>query len=257
MSTSAQATGAGTTTPGNEPSPRQVFVTTHWSVVLTAGRNDTTRARAALENLCQTYWHPLYAYVRRRGYSSEDAQDLTQAFFARLLERNAVAAVAPEKGRFRSFLLASLNHFLSDEWDKARAQKRGGGKVISLDLQSAETRLGEIPVENFTPEKAFEHRWAITLLEQVYQRLGEEYRAQGKGTLFDALRTTLAGASDAAPYAELARQLDMSEGAVKVAVHRLRQRYRGLLRDTIADTVSTPDEVEDELRYLFRTLAGA
>jgi RNA polymerase sigma factor (sigma-70 family) len=256
VSTSAQATGAGTTTPGNEPSPRQVFVTTHWSVVLTAGRSDTTRARAALENLCQTYWHPLYAYVRRRGHSSEDAQDLTQAFFARLLERNAVAAVAPEKGRFRSFLLASLNHFLSDEWDKARAQKRGGGKVISLDLQSAETRLGEIPVENFTPEKAFEHRWAITLLEQVYQRLGEEYRAEGKGTLFDALRTTLAGASDAAPYAELARQLDMSEGAVKVAVHRLRQRYRGLLRDTIADTVSGPDEVEDELRYLFRTLAG-
>jgi RNA polymerase sigma-70 factor (ECF subfamily) len=246
----------GTTSPGNEPSPRQVFVTTHWSVVLTAGRNDTTRARAALEDLCQTYWHPLYAYVRRRGHSSEDAQDLTQAFFARLLERNAVGAAAPEKGRFRSFLLASLNHFLSDEWDKARAQKRGGGKVISFDLQSAETRLGEIPVEKFTPEKAFEHRWAITLLEQVYQRLGEEYRAQDKGTLFDALRTTLAGASDAAPYAELAKQLGLSEGAVKVSVHRLRQRYRGLLRDTIADTVSGPDEVEDELRYLFRTLAG-
>jgi len=181
----------------------------------------------------------------------------TQAFFARLLERNAVASVAPEKGRFRSFLLASMNHFLADEWDKARAQKRGGGKVISPDLQSAETRLGEIPVDNFTPEKAFEHRWAITLLEQVYQRLGEEYRAQGKTELFDALRTTLAGASDAAPYAELARQLDVSEGAVKVAVHRLRQRYRALLRDTIADTVSGPDEVEDELRYLFRTLAGS
>jgi RNA polymerase sigma-70 factor (ECF subfamily) len=235
---------------------RQVFVTTHWSVVLTAGRTDTTRARAALENLCQTYWPPLYAYVRRRGYSSEDAQDLTQAFFARLLERNAVGTVAPEKGRFRSFLLASLNHFLSDEWDKARAQKRGGGKVISFDLQSAETQLGEIPVERSTPEKAFEHRWAITLLEQVYQRLGGEYRAQGKGALFDVLRATLAGASDAAPYAELAKQLGLSEGAVKVAVHRLRQRYRALLRETIADTVSTPEEVEDELRYLFRTLAG-
>ena len=252
MNTSEQTTSP----PAGEPAHRQVFVTTHWSVVLTAGRSDTTRARAALENLCQTYWPPLYAYVRRRGYSSEDAQDLTQAFFARLLERNAVAAVAPEKGRFRSFLLASMNHFLSDEWDKARAQKRGGGKVISLDFQSAETRLGEIPVENFTPEKAFEHRWAITLLEQVYQQLGEEYRAQGKGTLFDALRTALAGASDAAPYAELAKQLGLTEGAVKVAVHRLRQRYRALLRETIADTVSTPDEVEDELRYLFRTLAG-
>jgi RNA polymerase sigma-70 factor (ECF subfamily) len=226
-------------------------------VVLTAGRlNDTTRVHAALENLCQTYWPPLYAYVRRRGYSSEDAQDLTQAFFARLLERKAVATVAPEKGRFRSFLLASLNHFLSDEWDRARAQKRGGGKVIPFDLQSAETQLGEIPVENFTPEKAFEHRWAITLLEQVYQRLGGEYRAQGKATLFDALRATLAGAGDAAPYAALAKQLGLSEGAVKVAVHRLRQRYRALLRETIADTVSTPEEVEDELRYLFRTLAG-
>ena len=253
MNTSEQTTSP----PAGEPAHRQVFVTTHWSVVLTAGRSDTTRARAALENLCQTYWPPLYAYVRRRGYSSEDAQDLTQAFFARLLERNAVAAVAPEKGRFRSFLLASMNHFLSDEWDKARAQKRGGGQVISLDFQSAETRLGEIPAENFTPEKAFEHRWAITLLEQVYQQLGEEYRAQGKGRLFDALRTALAGASDAAPYAELAKQLALTEGAVKVAVHRLRQRYRALLRETIADTVSTPDEVEDELRYLFRTLAGS
>jgi len=225
-------------------------------VVLTAARNDTTRARAALENLCQTYWPPLYAYVRRRGYLPEDAQDLTQEFFARLLERNAVATVAPEKGRFRSFLLASMNHFLADEWDKARAQKRGGGKVIPLDLPNAETRLGEVPAENFTPEKAFEHRWAITLLEQVYRQLGEEYRAQDKAAVFDTLRVTLAGKSEAAPYVELARQLNMNEGAVKVAVHRLRQRYRALLRETIADTVSSPDEVEDELRYLFRTLAG-
>ena len=256
VGTSAHTAASNTTPTGNHPPQPSVFVTTHWSVVLTAGRSDTTRARAALESLCQTYWPPLYAYVRRLGNSCADAQDLTQAFFARLLERNAVAAVAPEKGRFRSFLLASLNHFLSDEWDKARAQKRGGGQVMTLDLQSAETRLGQIPVENFTPEKAFEHHWAITLLEQVYQRLGEEYRTQGKGTLFDTLRTALAGASDAAPYAELARQLHLTEGAVKVAVHRLRQRYRALLRETIADTVSTPDEVEDELRYLFRTLAG-
>ena len=256
MSTSSQATGAGTTTPGNEPSPRQVFVTTRWSVVLTAGRSETTHAQAALEQLCQTYWYPLYAYVRRRGSSPEDAEDLTQAFFVRLLERHAVAGVAPEKGRFRSFLLASMNHFLSDEWDKARAQKRGGGKVISLDLQSAETQLGVIPVENFTPEKAFAHRWAITLLEQVYQRLRVEYHTQGKGALFDALRVTLAGDSNAAPYARLAGELGQNEGAVKVAVHRLRQRYRALLRDTIADTVSTPDEVEDELHFLFRTLAG-
>ena len=237
-------------------SPPAAFVTTHWSVVLTAGRNDTDRARAALENLCQIYWHPLYAYVRRRGYSPDDAQDLTQAFFARLLERNAVASVVPGKGRFRSFLLTSLNHFLADEWDKARAQKRGGGKVISLDLQSAETRLGEMPAERFTPEKAFEHRWAMTLLEQVYQQLENEYRDQGKAAQFAALRVALAGKSDAAPYAKLAQELGTTEGAVKVAVHRLRQRYRAILREIIADTVSTPDEVEDELRHLFRTLAG-
>ncbi|HTY88399.1 MAG TPA: sigma-70 family RNA polymerase sigma factor [Candidatus Acidoferrum sp.] len=256
MSTSPQTTGTETTATATPAPQRSVFVTTRWSVVLTAGRSQTTHAQAALEQLCQTYWHPLYAYVRRRGYPPADAEDLTQAFFARLLERNAVAGVAPERGRFRSFLLASLNHFLSDEWDKARAQKRGGGKVISLDLQSAETQLAGISAEQFTPEKAFEHRWAITLLEQVYQSLGAEYRAQGKDKLFDALRVTLAGNSQAAPYAELARQLGLTEGAVKVAVHRLRQRYRALLRDTIADTVSGPEEVEDELRYLFRTLAG-
>jgi RNA polymerase sigma factor (sigma-70 family) len=256
VSTSSQADSPGTTPTGNEPSRRPAFVTTQWTVVLSAARSDTPRARAALENLCQTYWHPLYAYVRRRGCSPEDAQDLTQEFFARLLERNAVATVAPEKGRFRSFLLASLNHFLADEWDKVRAQKRGGGRVISMDLQSAETRLGEALATNLTPEKAFEHRWAITLLEQVYRRLEEEHRQQGKAALFDVLRTTLAGTSAAAPYSELARTLDMTEGAVKVAVYRLRQRYRALLRDTIADTVAGPDEVEDELRYLFRTLAG-
>jgi len=255
VSTSSPATPHDTCSP-YEVSRRPVFVTTHWSVVLTAGRSDTTRAQDALANLCRTYWYPLYAYVRRRGYSPEDAQDLTQEFFARLLERKAVATVAREKGRFRSFLLASMNHFLSDERDKARAQKRGGGQVFAIDWQTAETRLGEIPAENFTPEKAYEHRWALTLLEQVYRGLETEYCAQGKSALFETLRVTLAGQSDAAPYAELARQLKMTENAIKVAVHRLRQRYRARLRDTIAATVSGPEEVEDELRYLFRTLAG-
>ena len=234
----------------------RAFVTTHWSVVLSAGGNDTTQAQDALARLCQTYWPPLYAYVRRRGYSPEDAQDLTQEFFARLLARNTVGSARPDKGRFRSFLLASMNHFLADEWDKARAQKRGGGKVISLDLQTAETRLSEASSKELTPEKAYERRWAITLLEQVYQWLEEEHRQQGKTEQFDALRSTLAGKSDSAPYSELAARLGMSEGAVKVAVHRLRQRYRQLLRDTIADTVSGPEEVEDEMRYLFKTLAG-
>lgn len=224
--------------------------------MLTAGRSDTTRSHDALAKLCQTYWHPLYAYVRRRGHSPEDAQDLTQGFFAHLLEHNAMATASPKRGRFRSFLLASLNHFLSDEWDKARAKKRGAGKVISLDTQSAETWLRQQPSENLTPEKAFELRWAITLLEQVYGRLEAEHRQQGKAELFDALRTTLAGPGNSAPHAELAARLNMSEGAVKVAVHRLRQRYRALLRETIAETVASEAEVEEELRYLLRTLAG-
>jgi len=254
VSTPSQSDSQETTE--NEPPRHAAFVTTHWSVVLTAARSDTTRAQDALAKLCQTYWHPLYAYVRRRGHSPEDAQDLTQEFFARLLERNAIATVSPEKGRFRSFLLASLNHFLSDEWDKARAQKRGAGKVISLDTQNAETWLRQQPVEKLTPEKAFELRWAITLLEQVYRRLEEEHRRQGKTELFDALRTTLAGPGNSAPYAELAARLNMNEGAVKVAVHRLRQRYRALLRETIAETVESEAEVEEELRYLMRVVAG-
>jgi RNA polymerase sigma factor (sigma-70 family) len=224
--------------------------------VLTAARSDTTRAHDALARLCQTYWHPLYAYVRRRGYSTEDAQDLTQEFFARLLERNAIATVSPDKGRFRSFLLASLNHFLADEWDKARAQKRGVGKVISFDTETAETWLDQQPSGNLTPEKAFELRWAITLLEQVYRRLEEEHRQQGKAEQFDALRTTLAGPGNSAPYAELAARLNTNEGAVKVAVHRLRQRYRALLRETIAETVASEAEVEEELRYLLQVVSG-
>lgn len=256
VSTSAHAELPGTTSTGSKRSNQRAFVTTHWSVVLAAGRSDTTRADNALAKLCQTYWHPLYAYVRRRGYSPEDAQDLTQGFFAHLLEHKAVATVSPEKGRFRSFLLASLSHFLSDEWDKARAQKRGAGKVISLDTESAEAWLDLQPAETLTPERAFELRWAITLLEQVYSKLEAEHRQQGKGGFFDTLRTTLAGPGNSAPYAELGSRLGLNEGAVKVAVHRLRQRYRTLLRETIAETVGSEAEVDEELRYLLRTLAG-
>lgn len=224
--------------------------------MLTAAHSDTTQARDALAKLCQTYWHPLYAYVRRRGHSPEDAEDLTQGFFAALLERNAVASVSPDKGRFRSFLLASLNHFLSDAWDKARAQKRGSDKLVSFDAQAAESWLDQVPAQNLTPEKAFELRWAITLLEQVYAKLEAEHQQQGKAGLFAALRNTLAGPGNAAPYAELGRQLGLNEGAVKVAVHRLRQRYRALLRESIAETVASAAEVEEELRYLLRVVSG-
>lgn len=254
MSTSAQTDTAGTT--GVGPSHRQTFVTTHWSVVLSAAHSDTTQAQDALSKLCQTYWHPLYTYIRRRGYSPEDAEDLTQSFFASLLARNAVSTVSPEKGRFRSFLLASLNHFLSDEWDKARAQKRGGYKIVHFDTQTAESWLDQMPSQNLTPERAYELRWAITLLEQVYRTLEEEHRQHGKGELFDALRGTLAGPGNSVPYAELAQRLGLNEGAVKVAVHRFRQRYRTRLREAIAETVATEADAEEELRYLLRIVAG-
>lgn len=232
-----------------------VFATTHWSVVLTAGKTDTTRAQDALAKLCRIYWRPLYAYVRRRGYSAHDAEDLTQEFFARLLERNDVATVSPERGKFRSYLLGAMNHFLSDEWDKARAQKRGGGKIIHLDTTVAEAMHAEISDDTLSPEKLFDQRWAITVLEEVHERLRREHERDGKSEQFEALRFSLMGERSAVPYSELATELGMSEGAVKVAVHRLRQRYRTLLRELIAETVATPDEIKDELSYLMQALA--
>jgi RNA polymerase sigma-70 factor (ECF subfamily) len=234
-----------------------VFVTTHWSVVLTAGITDTPRAQEALARLCRIYWRPLYVYVRRRGWSAHDAEDLTQEFFARLLERNDVATVSPERGKFRSFLLAAMNHFLADEWDKARAQKRGGGRVIHLDTAVAEAAHAEISDDTLSPEKLFDQRWAITVLEEVHHRLRQEHERDGRQAQFEALRFSLMGERSAVPYAELAGKLGTSEGAVKVAVHRLRQRYRTLLRELIAATVSTPEEVEEELKHLMHALSGS
>jgi RNA polymerase sigma factor (sigma-70 family) len=235
---------------------RPVFVTTHWSVVLAAGRKDTTRACDALAMLCQTYWYPLYAYVRQRGYSPHDAQDLTQGFFARLLEGNTLGAITREKGKFRSFLLTSLNHFLVDEWKKSHAQKRGGGRIVSLDAGEAETRFVREPVDALTPERLFEQNWALTLLDTVYRRLQREYETDGKGALFHELKSCLTGARSAVPYAELARRLNLAENTVKVVVHRMRQRYRELLRAEVAHTVASASEVEEELRSLFRALAA-
>ena len=233
------------------------FVTTHWSVVLDARRADTGRARDALARLCQTYWHPLYAYVRRVGHSPHDAQDLTQEFFARLLAKNSLAGADESRGRFRSFLLASLKHFLANEWDKARAQKRGGGHTpIPIDAALAETSCHFEPADTTTAEKIFERRWALTLLDVVLRRLREEYLTTGREELFEQLKPTLTEASRTVRYAEIASRLGTSEGAVKVAVHRLRHRYRELLRAEIADTVASPGEVDDELRNLFAALAG-
>lgn len=224
--------------------------------MLSAGRSDSTHARDALAKLCQTYWYPLYAYVRQRGSSPADAQDLTQEFFARLLEKKTLGAVTREKGRFRSFLLTALNHFLVDEWKKARAQKRGGGQIVSLDAREAETRFGHEPADSVTPEILFEQNWALALLDLVYRRLQREHEAEGKAALFDALRFSLTGERSSVPYAELAARLGMPENTVKVSVHRLRRRYRELLREEVAHTVTTPEEIEEELRCLFRALAG-
>ena len=256
MSTSTPATPSETTPPENDVSRQPAFVTTHWSVVLTAGRDDTTRARVALERLCQTYWYPLYAYVRRRGYSPEDAQDLTQEFFARLLEHKWLGRADQQRGRFRSFLLSSMNHFLADEWDKARAQKRGGNLThVPLQFGEAETRYCHEPADPVTPEQNYERRWALTLLDQVLQRLRSEYEQEGRGEFFATLHPCLVGDRNSQPYAELAGKLGISEGTVKSAVHRLRQHYRQLLREEIAQTVAAPGEVDEELRHLFAVLS--
>lgn len=231
------------------------FALTHWSVVLAAGRSESTHAQAALEQLCANYWHPIYFYVRRQGHNPADSQDLTQEFFARLLARNDLAAVDRSKGRFRSFLLASLKHFLANEWDKSKAQKRGGGQVpLSINANTAETSYAVEPAEKLTPDKLYERRWALALLQQVMSQLKADYVRDNKADVFDALKGTLTGEGASGGYAQIAARLATTEGAIKVAVHRLRRRYRELLRSEIAHTVSRPEEVDEEIRALFAAL---
>ena len=220
------------------------FSTTRWSLVLAAGHGSRPDAATALATLCETYWYPLYYYVRRRGYRAEEAQDLTQAFFAKLLEKGYLKVADPDRGRFRSFLLASLNHFLANEWDRAKAQKRGG-KVLSLDIEGAEGRYAREAADSLTAERLFERRWATTLLDLVLARLQEEFAREGRDGVFARLKDFLGGA---------AADLGMTEAAVKMAVHRLRRRYRHLLRAQIAQTVASPEEIEDEIRHLFAAL---
>ena len=227
------------------------FATTHWSVVLTAGDSQAPGVHEALEKLCRSYWPPLYAFLRRRGHSPEEAQDLTQEFFVRLLKRNALATTSPEKGRFRSFLLAMLKHFLLNEWHREQCQKRGGGHfVVSLDAEPAEARYQVELVETATPESVFERHWAFVVLDQTMKRLREEYASNGKNDLFELLKETLSGEKRATPRTELAARCGISVGAVDVAVHRLRRRYGELLREEIAHTVGQPGDVEDEIRHL-------
>jgi len=257
VSISTQTASTGVSLNGDDALRQPVFVTTRWSVVLTAGHSDAPHTRVALEKLCQTYWYPLYAYVRRRGRSPEDAQDLTQEFFARLLQGHWIERADRQKGKFRSFLLSTMNHFLADEWDKVRAQKRGGGAVhIPLQFDAAETRYGLDPADPATPDQTYERRWACALLEEVLRRLGDEFEQEGKAKVFAALNPCLIGDRSCQPYAELAANLGVSEGTVKSAVHRLRQRYRQLLKEEIAHTVADPGEVDDELRHLFAALGN-
>ena len=231
------------------------IASTRWSVVLAAGARESPASHEALETLCQTYWYPLYAYIRRRVGSENEAQDLTQAFFAKLLENNYVAAADPQRGKFRAFLLTSLKHFLVNEWKKQRTQKRGGGKLpISLDLSDAESRYRLEPANQQTPEKIFERRWAVTLVNAVLLQLRQEFRESGKEKQFEQLKGFLVGAGDDTTYARASQTLNISEGAVRVAAHRLRKRYRQLLRNEIAQTVSAPNEIDEEIRNLFVAL---
>ena len=236
------------------PVRKDRFATTHWSMVIRAGQDRSPEADRALAALCENYWFPLYAFVRRAGHTVEDASDLTQEFFARLLDQRLVAAADRQKGKFRSFLLGAMKHFLADQWDRDRAQKRGGRQnVISFDALDAETRYRLEPASDLTPERLFEKQWALSLLEQVLSRLQTEMIAAQKSALFEALRDTLTG-TPSIPYATIAAQLAMTEGAVKTAAHRMRRRYRDLLRDEIAQTVASPEEVKDEIRYLLSCL---
>jgi RNA polymerase sigma-70 factor (ECF subfamily) len=236
------------------PVPQGQFAPTRWTIVLAARGQSDTQAERALADLCCNYWYPLYAFVRRSGYSAQDAQDLTQEFFAKLLEKKYLEQADPRRGRFRTFLLTMLQHFLINEWNRAQARKRGGGRAaIPIDALDAEARYGREPVDEQSPEKLFERQWALTVLNQALERLRAEYAASGKGELFAALVDVLHGQATCS-HADMARKLNTTEGAVGVAFHRLRRRYRALLRQQIAETVASPAEVDGEIKDLLKYL---
>jgi RNA polymerase sigma factor (sigma-70 family) len=233
------------------------FRTTHWSVVMAAGEPGHPGAQKALAELCRNYWYPLYAFVRRKGRPPEEAKDLTQDFFSVLLEKNYVGDVDQGRGRFRTFLLAAAENFLRNDWAKRQTLKRGGGiSFVPFEAESAETRYLREPVDGETPEKLFDRRWALGLLESVMEKLRGEFSRADKGSHFEALEAFLSGEKHPASYAEVAATLGLSEGAVRVAVHRLRARYGELLRKEIAMTLADPQDVDDELSHLFVVLGG-
>jgi RNA polymerase sigma-70 factor (ECF subfamily) len=237
------------------PSDPGDFAATRWTLVLSAARgSQTPRAETAMAELCCIYWYPLYAFIRRQGYEAHTAEDLTQEFFAGLLAKQFLTNVDQRKGKFRSFLLASLKHFLANEYDRSQAWKRGGGQtVIPLDALDVETRYCMEPSHDLTPEKLFERQWALAVLKRVLVRLQTEFTSGGKTALFEALKGFLTG-GQRETYATVGGGLGMSEGAVKAAVHRMRRRYRELMREEIAHTVTSPEEIEEEIRYLLRCL---
>ena len=235
--------------------PGAAFATTHWSRVLTARDRSSPGSTEALNQLCREYWRPLYAYIRRRGYGPEESEDLTQGFFEKLLAKDYLGDLTPGMGRFRSFLLACVKHFLANEWDYARRQKRGGGQVIvSFDAARAEEDYALDPVDTLTPEVVYERRWAMTVLDAVLSRLREQFEESGRGTLFEELKPFLRGAEAPGSYAEVSARTGLKENALRVAVNRLRRRYGELLRDEVARTVADPAEVPEEIRHLINAL---
>lgn len=243
--------------PGEIRGDYRAFATTHWSVVLAAGNDDSPRAAEALEKLCHAYWYPLYAYVRRLGHSREDAEDLTQEFFARLLARHFLAAVQPDRGKFRWFLLAAVKRFLLNEHERAHTARRGGGHPhLPFDGERAAERYRLDAADHCSPDVLFDRAWASSLIQAAYTRLEHECRLEGRDRLFGRLRIYLSGDKAELTQAETGSGLGMSEGAVKVAVHRLRRRYRDLLREQVAQTVHTAADLEDELRHLRGVFAG-
>lgn len=247
--------------PGNNPKSLGFggtgrFATTHWSVVRAAGKSSSPRYKEAMGTLCKIYWFPLYAYLRRHGYNNNQAEEHTQAFFAQLLEKHGLRSADPKQGKFRTFLLIALKYFLANERDRARAKKRGGGrKVLSLNFENAENRYALEPSHELSPENLFERSWALAVLERTMNRLQAEAVKTKKQKLLEHLKVYLTAKKSPVPYHEAAEELGMSEGAVKVAVHRLRRRYRKLLRDEIAQTVATEEQIDEEIRDLFAALA--
>jgi len=238
-----------------QPAPGDYFASTRWTVVLSAGHKSSPQSDRALAELCRIYWYPLYAYVRKHGHSREDAEDLVQAFFARFLEKNYLEGLSSERGKFRAFLLACLKHFLANEWDKASRQKRGGtAQHLSLDWQSADERYQLEPQDLASPDRLYDREWAHALLERVLARLKQEYAAAGKAELFEHAKSSLMVRGEATPHVHAATELKMDAGALRVAVHRLRQRYRHTLEEEIAQTLSDPSSVKDELRSLQEAL---